>query len=138
MLTNSPNLVHSDIVKYTLKTNIYMNNRYALGLRLDPKIMVSDGEPTRDTPYGVIFSHGRRFDGYHVRFRDIARGGMRLVTPATSEQFALEAAHQYDECYGLAYAQQLKNKDIPEGCVARRRDCRLMGTGEVTAGARVA
>ena len=22
---------------------------------------------------------------------------------------------QFDECYGLAYAQQLKNKDIPEG-----------------------
>ena len=55
-----------------------------------------------------------RFDGYHVRFRGIARGGMRLVTPATSEQFALESGNQYDECYGLAYAQQLKNKDIPE------------------------
>ena len=56
-----------------------------------------------------------RFDGYHVRFRDIARGGMRLVTPATSEQLALESGNQFDECYGLAYAQQLKNKDIPEG-----------------------
>eukprot|EP00579_Thalassiosira_antarctica_P006999 CAMPEP_0201883804 /NCGR_PEP_ID=MMETSP0902-20130614/16244_1 /ASSEMBLY_ACC=CAM_ASM_000551 /TAXON_ID=420261 /ORGANISM="Thalassiosira antarctica, Strain CCMP982" /LENGTH=1085 /DNA_ID=CAMNT_0048412667 /DNA_START=161 /DNA_END=3418 /DNA_ORIENTATION=+ len=104
-----------DIIKYTLKTNIYMNNRYALGLRLDPRIMVSEGEPPRDTPYGIIFSHGRRFDGYHVRFRDIARGGMRLVTPPSSEQFSLESAHHYDECYGLAYAQQLKNKDIPEG-----------------------
>ncbi|KAL3797309.1 hypothetical protein ACHAW5_011305 [Stephanodiscus triporus] len=104
-----------DIVKYTLKTNLYMNNRYALGLRLDPKIMVSEGESPRETPYGVIFAHGQRFDGYHVRFRDIARGGMRLVTPASSEQFALESAHQYDECYGLANAQQMKNKDIPEG-----------------------
>ena len=92
-----------------------MNNRYALGLRLDPKIMVSEGESPRETPYGMIFAHGRRFDGYHVRFRDIARGGMRLVTPASPEQFALESAHQYDECYGLAYAQQMKNKDIPEG-----------------------
>ena len=92
-----------------------MNNRYALGLRLDPKIMVSEGESPRETPYGMIFAHGRRFDGYHVRFRDIARGGMRLVTPTSSEQFALESAHQYDECYGLAYAQQMKNKDIPEG-----------------------
>jgi len=104
-----------DIVKHTLKTNMYMNNRYSLGLRLDPKIMVSENEEPRDTPFGIIFAHGRRFDGYHVRFRDIARGGMRLVTPASSEQFALEAAHQFDECYGLAYAQQLKNKDIPEG-----------------------
>lgn len=92
-----------------------MNNRYALGLRLNPKIMSSEDESPRETPYGVIFVHGRRFDGYHTRFRDIARGGMRLVTPASAEQFALESAHQYDECYGLAFAQQLKNKDIPEG-----------------------
>ena len=52
---------------------------------------------------------------YHVRFRDIARGGLRLVTPSSAEQYALESSRQFDECYGLAYAQQLKNKDIPEG-----------------------
>lgn len=40
---------------------------------------------------------------------------MRLVTPSSSELFALESGRQFDECYGLAYAQQLKNKDIPEG-----------------------
>jgi glutamate dehydrogenase len=99
------------IVAHTLKTNIYMEDRYSLGLRLDPRIMGED----REVPYGIVFSHGRRFNGYHVRFRDIARGGLRLVTPPTPEQFALESAHQYDECYGLAFAQQLKNKDIPEG-----------------------
>lgn len=37
------------------------------------------------------------------------------MTPPTPEQYALESSHQYDECYGLAFAQQLKNKDIPEG-----------------------
>jgi len=66
-------------------------------------------------PYGILFIHGRRFNGYHVRFRDIARGGLRLVAPTSSEQLALESSRQYDECYGLAFAQQLKNKDIPEG-----------------------
>lgn len=40
---------------------------------------------------------------------------MRIVTPQTSEQVAIEAGRQFDECYALAYAQQLKNKDIPEG-----------------------
>lgn len=105
-----------DIVRHTFRTNVYMKNRYSLGFRLDPRIMITSGsEPERDLPYGVFFVHGRRFDAYHVRFRDIARGGLRLVTPASPEQFALESAHQYDECYGLAYAQQLKNKDIPEG-----------------------
>ena len=103
-----------DIVKYTYRTNIFMNDRYALGLRLDPRVMIVEGEE-KELPYGIVFAHGRRFNGYHVRFRDISRGGMRLVTPQNPEQFALESAHQYDECYGLAFAQQLKNKDIPEG-----------------------
>jgi len=114
--TNASELLNKmiDIVKHTLRTNIYLPNRYALGLRLDPRIMASEGE-NRELPYGVLFAHGRRFNAYHVRFRDISRGGMRLVTPHSSEQLALESAHQYDECYGLAFAQQLKNKDIPEG-----------------------
>ena len=76
--------------------------------------MVAPNE-SRELPYGILFVHGRRFNGFHVRFRDIARGGMRLVTPASAEQYALESARHYDECYGLAFAQQLKNKDIPEG-----------------------
>ena len=129
------------MVQHTLKTNVYMPDRYALAFRLDPECMsvivppslfhntantvhqvppastMSSQSPTTTTeqPYGVIFVHGRRFNGFHVRFRDIARGGLRLVTPSTAEQYALESSRHYDECYGLAYAQQLKNKDIPEG-----------------------
>ena len=64
-------------------------------------------DESRALPYGILFVHGRRFNGFHVRFRDIARGGMRLVTPASAEQYSLESARQYDECYGLAYAQQV-------------------------------
>jgi len=107
-----------DIVRHTYKTNVYMQNRYALGFRLDPRIMEPNPQEDKiyeEVPYGILFAHGRRFNGYHVRFRDIARGGMRLVTPASVEQYALESARQYDEAYGLAFAQQLKNKDIPEG-----------------------
>ena len=104
-----------DVVKHTLKTNVYLPDRYALSFRLDPQVMVPPDDHDHELPYGVFFVHGRRFNGYHVRFRDISRGGMRLVTPRSPEQFALESARQYDECYGLAFAQQLKNKDIPEG-----------------------
>ncbi|EEC49283.1 predicted protein [Phaeodactylum tricornutum CCAP 1055/1] len=104
-----------DVVKHTLRTNVYLSDRYALALRLDPRIMVPPGGENKELPYGVFFTHGRRFNGFHVRFRDISRGGMRLVTPRSPEQFALESARHYDECYGLAFAQQLKNKDIPEG-----------------------
>lgn len=105
----------TEIVEKTYKTNIYMKDRYALSLRLDPSIMGVGSIEDSTLPYGVLFIHGRRFNGYHTRFRDIARGGLRLVAPASSEQLALESARQYDECYGLAFAQQLKNKDIPEG-----------------------
>jgi len=108
-----------DIVSHTLKTNVYMENRYALGLRLDPNIMHDHDDSSttekKENPYGILFCHGRRFNGYHVRFRDISRGGLRLITPGNPELLALESARHYDECYGLAYAQQLKNKDIPEG-----------------------
>ena len=105
-----------DIVSHTLRSNVYLENRYALGLRLDPQIMDKNEENhVRENPYGIIFTHGRRFNAFHVRFRDIARGGLRLVTPSSPEQHALESGRQYEECYGLAFAQQLKNKDIPEG-----------------------
>jgi len=104
----------NEIVRQTLRTNVYLKMRYSLGLRLNPKIM-SNRKGTKELPYGLIFSHGRRFNAFHVRFQDIARGGMRLVTPPNPEQFALESSRQYDECYGLAFAQNLKNKDIPEG-----------------------
>jgi len=103
------------VVKHTLRTNIYLENRYALGLRLDPEAIKTFYDAREENPYGIIFCHGRRFNSFHVRFKDIARGGMRLVTPANPEQFALESARHYDECFSLAYAQQLKNKDIPEG-----------------------
>jgi glutamate dehydrogenase len=69
----------------------------------------------REMPFGVFFIHGRHFNGFHNRFRDIARGGLRVVSPATPDQYALESTRQYDEAYGLSFAQQLKNKDIPEG-----------------------
>lgn len=104
-----------DVVGHTLRTNVYLENRYGLGLRLDPKVMQNEKDSHEEDPYGVIFCHGRRFNAFHVRFKDIARGGMRLVTPSSPEQFSLESARQYDECYSLAFAQQLKNKDIPEG-----------------------
>ncbi|KAK1931033.1 NAD-specific glutamate dehydrogenase [Phytophthora citrophthora] len=68
-----------------------------------------------DTPFGVFFIYGRRFKGFHVRFRDIARGGLRMVYLSSTDAHALESARQYNEAYNLSFAQQLKNKDILEG-----------------------
>ena len=103
-------------VDATLRTNLYLHDRYALALRLEPEFL-GHGHATvgDDTPYGAFFVNGRRFNGFHVRFADIARGGMRVVTPRNAELHAIGSTTHYTECYSLAYAQQLKNKDIPEG-----------------------
>lgn len=61
-------------------------------------------------PFGVFFGAGRHFNGYHVRFRDVARGGLRVVLPASDEAHTAENRRHFMECYNLAWAQQLKNK----------------------------
>ena len=58
---------------------------------LDPREVAASAADA-PTPFGVIFVHGRRFDGFHVRFRPIARGGARLVTPRSAEAFAHESS----------------------------------------------
>merc|ERR1719195_2001754 len=67
-----------DIIENTLRTNLHFPNRYALALRFDPCVMVSKDQVQ---PFGVFFVHGDCFHGFHNRFQNIARGGLRLVTP---------------------------------------------------------
>ncbi|KAF1775762.1 NAD-glutamate dehydrogenase [Phytophthora cactorum] len=67
----------ADAVRGTLRTNKFVRERYALSLRMDPKVL-GYGTVGKDTPFGVFFIYGRRFKGFHVRFRDIARGGLRV------------------------------------------------------------
>ncbi|MDP6601408.1 MAG: NAD-glutamate dehydrogenase [Phycisphaerales bacterium] len=95
------------------RTNLFLEDRYALAMRIDPAILTTDERA--ETPFGVFFVHGRDLNGFHVRFRDIARGGVRAIHPRGREEHAREQERLYDEAYNLAYAQQLKNKDIPEG-----------------------
>ncbi len=105
--------VHAAIVA-TRRTNHYVVGRSALSLRLDPALFAKR-TPRADLPYGVYFVRGRSFAAFHARFRDIARGGVRVVIPASPEQHTRERERHFDEVYELAFAQQLKNKDIPEG-----------------------
>lgn len=102
-----------DATSAVLRTNLFLEERFALGFRIDPSFLVTDERP--ELPFGVFYVHGRGFNGFHVRFRDIARGGLRAVRTRNEEQHALEAERLYDEAYNLSFAQQLKNKDIPEG-----------------------
>jgi glutamate dehydrogenase len=102
-----------EAVTAVLRTNVDIEERYGLAMRLDPAFLATPDRP--NMPYGVFYVHGRGFNGFHVRFRNIARGGVRAIYPNGLDRFARETERLYDEAYGLAFAQQLKNKDIPEG-----------------------
>ncbi len=98
---------------HVLKTNFYKTEKVSLAYRLDPNFLNRVDYP--DTPYGLFFVVGKEFIGYHIRFRDISRGGIRLVKSRTNEDFEFKADFIFDENYNLSHTQQRKNKDIPEG-----------------------
>ncbi len=106
-------------VDYTLKTNFYRNNKDALCFRLDPNYLdhVPFDRKSRfpELPYAIFFMKGMHFIGFHIRFKDLSRGGLRTVFPKKFEQMIVERNYVFSECYNLAYTQQKKNKDIPEG-----------------------
>ena len=99
----------------TLKTNYFVPGRFALALRLAPALIARQDDSAGDGLFGVFWVHGRGFNAFHMRFRDTARGGVRVVRPASTEQHLRESERHLDEAYALAHAQELKNKDIPEG-----------------------
>ncbi|KAK9475374.1 Glutamate/Leucine/Phenylalanine/Valine dehydrogenase-domain-containing protein [Dipodascopsis tothii] len=99
--------------KHVLKTNFYTPTKVALSFRLDPGFL-----PELEYPqplYGMFLVVGQEFRGFHLRFRDIARGGIRIVKSRNEEVYNLNARTLFDENYNLASTQQRKNKDIPEG-----------------------
>jgi glutamate dehydrogenase len=99
--------------KSVLKTNFYTPTKVALSFRLDPNFLPDVEYPLK--PYGVIFVVGSEFRGFHVRFRDVARGGIRIVRSRNREAYSVNQRSLFDENYALASTQHLKNKDIPEG-----------------------
>ncbi|KAI1000684.1 NAD-specific glutamate dehydrogenase [Podosphaera aphanis] len=96
-----------------LKTNFYTPTKVALSFRLNPSFLpeIEYSEPL----YGMFLVIGSEFRGFHLRFRDIARGGIRIVKSRNREAYSINARRMFDENYGLANTQQRKNKDIPEG-----------------------
>lgn len=104
---------------FTLKTNYFCNNKTALSFRLNPQYLDVLAFERKDKfpeiPYAIFFLKGLHFIGFHVRFRDLSRGGLRTVTLKKKEQMIEERNLVFSECYNLAYTQNKKNKDIPEG-----------------------
>ncbi|KAA8912315.1 NAD-specific glutamate dehydrogenase-like protein [Sphaerosporella brunnea] len=98
---------------HLLKTNFYTPTKMALSFRMSPSFL-----PTNEYPqplFGMFMVVGAEFRGFHLRFRDIARGGIRIVRSRGKDHWAANARTMFDENYNLANTQQRKNKDIPEG-----------------------
>jgi len=108
-----------NFIEYCLKTNYYRHNKSAFSFRLDPHYLTylpyDIKEKFPEIPYGIFYIQGMHFMSFHIRFKDLARGGLRSVIPKKLEQMHVERNQVFAECYNLAYTQQKKNKDIPEG-----------------------
>lgn len=108
-----------NFIHHTLKTNFYRLNYTAFSFRLDPKYMnelpFDRSHKFTELPYAIFYIRGMHFFGFHIRFKDLARGGLRTIYPEQLEQMIVERNNVFTECYNLAWTQHKKNKDIPEG-----------------------
>ena len=119
-IRNVSNSIHRDILTYmykffhyTLRTNYYLDHKLGLSFRIDPLILAP--MPKEERPFGIYCFHGPYSFAFQVRYRDMARGGVRVVRTWSQEQFEMESNRLFDEVTKLAKAQHFKNKDIPEG-----------------------
>lgn len=114
VLRQAMNMIH-----HTLKTNAFRMNYTALSFRLDPayldNVPFDRSKRFPELPFAIFFIKGMHYFGFHIRFKDLARGGLRTVIPEQAERVVAERNTIFSECYNLALTQHLKNKEIPEG-----------------------
>ena len=94
-----------DLIKATLRTNFYQTdaagqNKSYFSFKLNPRAIPDIPRPT---PKFEIFVYSPRVEGVHLRFGDVARGGLRWSD--REEDFRTEVL-------GLVKAQQVKNAVI--------------------------
>ena len=65
-----------------------------------------------EIPFGAFYIYSNNFFGFQIRFRDLARGGLRTVINKDMEMYNYQRIKIFEECYNLSYTQQKKNKDI--------------------------
>ena len=63
-------------IEATYRTNFFVRSRFGLSLRIDPSYLRNEKRP--ELPYGTFFVFGRGYFGFHNRFKEIARGGLRV------------------------------------------------------------
>ena len=100
-------------VETVLKTNFYIKEKTSIAFMYRPDFLNRVDYPLE--PFGLFHIVGRELRGFHIRFRDIARGGIRIVRSSHYQNYLNNSDFIFDENYGLASTQQRKNKDLPEG-----------------------
>lgn len=73
--------------RHVLKTNFYQPTKVALSFRLAPDFLPDVEYPKK--PFGMFFVIGNEFRGFHIRFRDVARGGIRIVRSRNRENYSI-------------------------------------------------
>lgn len=109
---------YTTILQKTLKTNFFVKEKKALSFRIDPNFITNIkalNNKFPENPFALFFMKGEGFFGFHIRFKDLSRGGLRTILSRTKEQAHNDKMGVFSECYNLSYTQQKKNKDIPEG-----------------------
>lgn len=96
-----------------LRTNFYKKEKVSIAYMYRPDFLNKVDYPV--TPFGIFHVIGRELRGFHIRFRDIARGGIRIVRSINYQTYLNNSDFIFDENYNLALTQQRKNKDLAEG-----------------------
>jgi glutamate dehydrogenase len=100
------------LVTHLLKTNFFVRKKSAISFRLDPTFMSRRDWP--QIPFGLFFVLNADFQGFHLRFEDISRGGIRMIRSRDVQAYQNNLSALLNENFGLAFTQNKKNKDIPE------------------------
>ena len=85
-------LVMSSIMvfnKAVLKTNFYQPTKVAVSMRMNPSFLSKWEYPIG--LFGMFLVIGSEFRGFHLRFRDVARGGIRIVKSRSKEAYSMNA-----------------------------------------------
>jgi len=85
-------LVMSSIMvfnKAVLKTNFYQLTKVAVSMRMNPSFLSKWEYPI--VLFGMFLVIGSEFRGFHLRFRDVARGGIRIVKSRSKEAYSMNA-----------------------------------------------
>ena len=92
-----------------VKTNFFKVPKTSISFRIDPHLLQWE-KTYPDVPFGIFLFVGNDFHGFHVRFNDIARGGLRLVLSRDKASFTRNMETTFFENYNLAHTQNRKNK----------------------------